>query len=72
MTLIDAYTSKNVPPLPAHISLEYAVNTAKALLKGDPEEGNVIVDSAKALVTEGVSRVKGALHIGQGEKEKDE
>lgn len=72
VTLIDAHTSKNVPPLPAHISLEYAVNTAKALLKGDPEEGNVIVDSAKALVTEGVSRVKGALHIGQGEKEKDE
>ncbi len=72
VTLIDAYTSKNVPPIPAHISLEYAVNTAKALLKGDPEEGNVIIDSAKALVTEGVSRVKGALHIGRDEKEKND
>ncbi|OLV16194.1 thiamine pyrophosphate-requiring protein [Deinococcus marmoris] len=71
VTLIDAYVSKNVPPIPAHISLEYAMNTAKALLKGDPEEGNVIVDSAKALVTEGVSRVKGALHIGQGDKDND-
>ena len=65
VTLIDAYVSKNVPPLPAHISLEYAVNTARALLKGDPEEGKVIVESAKALLTEGVERVKGALHIGQ-------
>lgn len=72
VTLIDAYTSKNVPPIPAHISLEYAVNTAKALLKGDPEEGNVIIDSAKALVTEGVSRVKGALHIGRDEEEKND
>jgi pyruvate dehydrogenase (quinone) len=72
VTLIDAHVSKNVPPLPAHISLDYALNTARALLKGDPEEGNVIVDSAKALVTEGVSRVKGALHIGQDEKKDHE
>ena len=72
VTLIDAYVSKNVPPLPPHISREYALNTAKALLKGDPEEGHVIVDSAKALITEGVERVKGALHIGQGDKEKGE
>ena len=64
VTLIDAYVSKNVPPLPPQVSAEYAVNTVKALLKGDPEEGHVIVDTAKAVVSEGVSRVKGALHIG--------
>ena len=64
VTLIDAYVSKNVPPLPPQVSAEYAVNTVKALLKDDPEEGHVIVDTAKAVVSEGVSRVKGALHIG--------
>ncbi|GAA4007967.1 thiamine pyrophosphate-requiring protein [Deinococcus rubellus] len=71
VTLIDAYVDKNVPPIPAHISRQYMLNTAKALLKGDPEEGSVIVDSAKALFTEGVERAKGILHIGQdkeGEK----
>ena len=65
ITLIDAYTTKNVPPLPPHITRELAKNTAEALLKGDPEEMNVIRDTAKALVSEGVERAKGALHIGQ-------
>ncbi|WP_308493528.1 thiamine pyrophosphate-requiring protein [Microbacterium terrisoli] len=62
VTLIDAYTSKNVPPLPPHITLQFAENTAEALLKGDPEEPTVLVDSAKALVTEGIERIKGTLH----------
>ncbi|WP_419819267.1 thiamine pyrophosphate-requiring protein [Glaciibacter flavus] len=64
VTLIDAYVSKNVPPLPPHITVEYAKNTAKALLSGDPSELAVIRDSAAALVTEQVERVKGALHLG--------
>jgi pyruvate dehydrogenase (quinone) len=68
VTLIDAYTSKNVPPLPPHITLEYAKNTGEALLKGDPSGFNVIKDSAKALLVEGVARVKGKLHIGQDDK----
>ncbi|MEO6944945.1 MAG: thiamine pyrophosphate-requiring protein [Lacisediminihabitans sp.] len=66
VTLIDAYTSKNVPPLPPHITLEYAKNTGEALLKGDPNELTVIRDSAKALFVEGVERVKGKLGINQG------
>ncbi len=66
VTLIDAYTSKNVPPLPPHITREFAKNTAEALLKKDPEEPAVLIDSAKALVTEGVQRVKGALHHDKG------
>jgi pyruvate dehydrogenase (quinone) len=64
VTLIDAYTSKNVPPLPPKISFEFAKNTAEALLKGDPHELGVIRDSAEAMLSEGVDRVKGALHIG--------
>ena len=69
ITLIDAYTSKNVPPLPPHITFEFAKNTAEALLKGDPDRMNVIRDSAKALVTEGIERVKGKLNIGQDHNE---
>ncbi len=72
VTLIDAYTSKNVPPLPPHITFEYAKNTGEALLKGDPSEFNVIKDSAKALLVEGVERVKGKLHIGQDDESRDE
>ncbi|PZE78442.1 thiamine pyrophosphate-requiring protein [Curtobacterium sp. MCBD17_034] len=64
VTLIDAYVSRNVPPLPPHITREYALNTAKSLLKGDPMEAGVIRDSASALATEGIERVKDALHIG--------
>lgn len=61
VTLIDAYVTKNIAPLPAHISFEFAKNTAKALLKGDPHELGVIVDSAEGMVAEQVERVKGAF-----------
>jgi pyruvate dehydrogenase (quinone) len=64
VTVIDAYVSRNVPPLPPHITFEYAKNTGLALLKGDPLEKNTIVDSAEALAAERLARVKGALHIG--------
>ncbi len=65
VTLIDAYTSRNVPPLPPHISREFATMTARSLLRGDPFELAVIKDTAQALVTEGVARVKGALAGGR-------
>ncbi|MET3809640.1 thiamine pyrophosphate-requiring protein [Arthrobacter sp. UYEF3] len=65
VTVIDAYTSKNVPPLPPHITLEFAKHTAEALLQKDPDAVDVVRDSAKSLVTEGLERFKGKLHIGQ-------
>ncbi len=71
VTLIDAYTSKNVPPLPPHITLEFAKHTAEALLKGDPSAGDVIHDSAEALLSEGIERVKGALHVGEHDDTSD-
>lgn len=71
VTLIDAYTSRNVPPLPPHITAEFAKNTAEALLKRDPFELGVIRDSAQSLVAEGMERVKGKLHIGDAGKDKD-
>lgn len=64
VTVIDAYTSKNVPPLPPHITAEFAKNTGEALLKGDPYAKDTIRDSAEALISEGIERVKGTLHIG--------
>ena len=69
VTLIDAHVSKNVPPLPPHITTEYALNVGKALLKGDPSGFAVIRDSAEALASETVERVKGALHIGGDHKD---
>ncbi|MHA3684646.1 thiamine pyrophosphate-requiring protein [Leucobacter sp. HY1908] len=58
VTLIDAHTSKNVPPLPPHITFEFAKNTGLALVKGDPDTAEVVKDTAKALFSEGVERVK--------------
>ena len=63
VTLIDAHVSRNVPPLPPKITREYALHTARSLLTGDPDEVGVVRDSAQALLTEGVQRVKGALHL---------
>jgi pyruvate dehydrogenase (quinone) len=68
VTLIDAYTSKNVPPLPPKITVEFAKKTGLALLKGDPYGADTIRDSAESLITEGIERVKGKFNIGQGDK----
>ncbi len=64
VTLIDAHVTRNAPPLPPKISVEYAKNTAKAFAKGDPLVVSAVVDSAQALAAEGVDRVKGVLHLG--------
>ena len=69
VTLIDAIVSRNIPPLPAHITKEYAKNTGLSLLKGDPFEFDAIKDSAAALAAESVERVKGALHLGRDNDE---
>ena len=64
VTVIDAYVTRNAPPLPPKITAEYGRNTVRAFLKGDPLEVSALVDSAQGLVAEGVERVKGALHRG--------
>lgn len=65
LTLLDIHTDPNVPPLPAHISFEYAKNTAEALLKGAPDDWDVIQASAKSLIAEKVAEVKEKLHLGE-------
>lgn len=48
--IFEAYVSGNVTTIPPHISFEEAKNYASALLKGDPNEGNIIIESAKSVI----------------------
>jgi pyruvate dehydrogenase (quinone) len=48
--VLDVKTDPNVPPLPSHVSTEQAAKFAKSLLKGDPDEGSVILNTAKELL----------------------
>ncbi|MBL0408443.1 thiamine pyrophosphate-requiring protein [Microvirga aerilata] len=48
--VLDMVTDPNVPPLPPHITLKQARHFMGALAKGDPEAGNVLIDTARELV----------------------
>ena len=39
-----------MPPLPPHITIAQAKAFATTLMKGDPDEGNVIVETAKQVL----------------------
>ena len=56
--VLDVYTDPNVPTLPPHITFKEAKNFSTALLKGDPEEGSIIKESAKGII-EGMLPHKG-------------
>ncbi|NHA69150.1 thiamine pyrophosphate-requiring protein [Phycicoccus flavus] len=56
--VIDAVVDRNVPPLPAHVSLEQAMGVAKALVTGDPEGRRVAVEGSRAMAAELFSRVR--------------
>ncbi|HMM95597.1 thiamine pyrophosphate-requiring protein [Phycicoccus sp.] len=58
--LIDAVVDRNVPPLPAHITLEQATGIARALVTGDPEARRVAVEGSRAMAAELFSRVRGS------------
>lgn len=47
--VIDALTDPNVPPLPPHITLKQAKACGLSMLKGDPEEGGMIVQAVKQM-----------------------
>jgi pyruvate dehydrogenase (quinone) len=68
VTLIDAYVTRNAPPLPAKITKQYRNNTIKALLKGDPHGVAAVVDSAEALGAGALQRAKNVLHLGGDDK----
>ena len=48
--LLEFKTDPDVPPLPPHIKLEQAKKFATTLLKGDPDEAGVIVQTAKQVL----------------------
>ena len=46
--VIDFKTDPDVPPLPPRITLNQAKAFASSLIKGDPDEGRVILNTARA------------------------
>ncbi|KXV15153.1 thiamine pyrophosphate-binding protein [Caballeronia megalochromosomata] len=48
--VIEVKADPNVPPLPPHITLHQAKAFATTLMKGDPNQGNVIVETARQLL----------------------
>ncbi|SAL01191.1 thiamine pyrophosphate protein [Caballeronia pedi] len=49
--VIEVKADPNVPPLPPHITLQQAKAFATTLMKGDPSQGNVIVDTARQVLS---------------------
>jgi pyruvate dehydrogenase (quinone) len=54
--VIDAVTDPEVPPLPPHISWEQSTSMLKAILKGDPEAGDMMRHAFKGKVEELIHR----------------
>jgi pyruvate dehydrogenase (quinone) len=48
--VIEFKTDPNVPPLPPHIKLEQAKKFASALLKGDPNEAGILMQTARQVL----------------------
>jgi pyruvate dehydrogenase (quinone) len=48
--VIEVKADPNIAPLPPHITLAQAKAFASTLMKGDPNEGNVIVQTAKQVL----------------------
>jgi pyruvate dehydrogenase (quinone) len=49
--VLEVKTDPNVPPLPPHITLAQAKAFASSLVKGDPDEGSVLVNTAKEVLS---------------------
>ena len=48
--VLEVKTDPEVPPLPPHITLDQARKFTSTLAKGDPNEGNVLIGTAKELL----------------------
>jgi pyruvate dehydrogenase (quinone) len=49
--VLEVKTDPNVPPLPPHITLAQAKAFTSSLVKGDPDEGSVLVNTAKEVLS---------------------
>lgn len=54
--LIDAHCDPDVPPLPPHITFEQAKGFLSSLIKGDPNLGGIVKQSAKQMMSTLLSR----------------
>ncbi|ALM82744.1 thiamine pyrophosphate-requiring protein [Bordetella sp. N] len=48
--VIEVKADPSVPPLPPHITMTQARAFGKALLQGDPEQGNIVIDTARQVL----------------------
>ena len=48
--VLEVKTDPNVASLPPHITLAQAKTFASTLMKGDPDQGNIIIDTAKQVL----------------------
>jgi pyruvate dehydrogenase (quinone) len=48
--VVEVMTDPNISMLPSHVTREQTLSFAKAMLKGDPEAGKVIVQSVKGMI----------------------
>jgi pyruvate dehydrogenase (quinone) len=49
--VLEVKTDPNVPPLPPHITLAQAKAFTSSLVKGDPDEGSVLANTAKEVLS---------------------
>ncbi|MBV9076475.1 MAG: thiamine pyrophosphate-requiring protein [Methylobacteriaceae bacterium] len=49
--VLEVKTDPEVPPLPPHITLEQAKKFTSMLIKGDPEEGHLLADTARQVLS---------------------
>jgi pyruvate dehydrogenase (quinone) len=49
--VLEVRTDPNVPPLPPHITLQQAKAFTSMLVKGDPEEGSVLINTAREVLS---------------------
>jgi pyruvate dehydrogenase (quinone) len=50
--VLEVVTDPNIPPLPPHITREQALHYTEALLKGDPDRGQMIFQTIKQKIAE--------------------
>lgn len=49
--VLEVKTDPEVPPLPAHITLQQAKNFVSMLVKGDPARGHLVADTARQVLS---------------------
>ena len=57
--MLDVYVDLDVPPIPPHATLEQAMDTAKALARGDGDRWGVIKEGIRTKAREPISEPAG-------------